>query len=48
MVKYILILLIFFTGLFIICSLAGLIMVVPALATCIYQKFFEEDDEDDE
>lgn len=45
--KYILILLIFFTSLFIICSLAGLIMVVPALATCIYQRFFEKDGEDD-
>lgn len=45
--KYILMLLIFFVGLFIICSLVGLIMAVPALATCIYQRFFEKDEEDD-
>ena len=45
--KYILMLLVFFIGLFIICSFVGLIMAVPALATFIYQRFFEEDDEDD-
>ena len=46
--KYILMVLVFFIGLFIICSLVGLIMAVPALAIFIYQRFFEEDDENDE
>ncbi len=46
--KYILMVLVFFIGLFIICSFVGLIMAVLALATFIYQRFFEEDDEDDE
>ena len=36
--KYILMVLVFFIGLFIICSLVGLIMAVPALATFIYQR----------
>lgn len=46
--KYILMVLVFFIGLFIICSLVGLIMAVPALSIFIYQRFFEKDDEDDE
>lgn len=46
--KYILMVLVFFIGLFIITSIVGLIIAIPALALCIYQKFFERDCENED